>query len=295
MYAQKYILPALCSISIIVLAGCVSTSPRSEYFGYNNSAEAIPAIEESNRRNTLTDVSHTDGGAYTTDYRAYGYIPVIVPWWDRYYDWPGFSHTSARISYGYARYYYAPYYPWYSPWYDYNPFYGSTFYYPDHRFWRRPWYSDWQPPVPAAPQRTGTRNFGAQRGQFTPESNNDGRTNSGTIITTGDRSRGNVTEKKISAQDKIKATELNDGSAVTTDNRVRSSEPEKKDNVPDKIKVMEYRDVPVLAPAGETRRESSGTNTMRGTRSREAVAPARTAEKPQSPQHTPANSRRRNP
>lgn len=302
---QKYVLSALCLISVITLAGCVSTEPRSEYFGYNNitrSEETTPVVKkENNWQNPLRDASQNEDHTYTADYRSYGYIPVIVPWWDGYYNWPGFSRTYIRFSYGYPGYYYPPYYPWYSPWYDYNPFYGGVFYYPEYRYWHRPWYSDWRPVTPITPTRTGVRNFGSQRGQFTPENGNNSRTggSGGNVITTGGRVRNGGMEKNTNTPDELKTTEPKGGGVITTGSRTRSDAPEKKGNAPDEIKVIERRDVPATAPASEPirepRREISPANTMRTEPTRESVAPPRAAERPQKSQPMPTNSRRRNP
>lgn len=200
-----------CAIMLVIaLSGCVSTGSRGEYFGYNNAprhAEVpAPPPEDRSWSNPLQQdpqpqqaVNRVDYYDTPNDSRSYGYVPVIVPWWDGYYGWPGFSspYFSVRLSYGY----YPAYNPWYSPWYDYNPFYGgpcrnwgySSWHRPWHYdspwYYHRPWYYDpwrYSPPVPRQPERWGTRNFGAQRGDSPSAAAGGG------VVTTGTRTRTTV-------------------------------------------------------------------------------------------------------
>ncbi len=270
-----------------ILIGCVSTNgTRSDYFGYNNSPRQSEQTSSQSEDRSWSNPIRSNQSVVSTDYYAvdrasYGYIPVIVPWWDSYYAWPGFSRSGISIGfyYGSPAYYYPPFYPWYSPWYDYNPFYGGICRYPYYTSWHRPWYNDsWRPAAPYVPVRTGTRDFGSHRADFTPANNNNGR-NSGSsdIITSGNRLRtGAAKDADIPNQIELKDQ---------TSNRTRTTNV-KSANIPNEVKVYEK------SRTRENVQYEPQVNSARTNRSREAVAT------PPAPRYSPApstNTHRRKP
>lgn len=154
-----------------LIASCSTTdSSREEYFGYSNSPrknDVIVARENTGQtgnsqaqtwNNPLSNdgsneynasggdnTDNTSGDQYSgyTDNNVVSprYVPVIVPWWDRYY---------------YDYYYYEPGYNigfysggwwgwdwcWYSPWYSYHPFWGMSWYPHSYYYhwWADPYY-----------------------------------------------------------------------------------------------------------------------------------------------------------
>ncbi len=196
----KIKLMALMPLAVALISGCSATRYESSYFGYSNSKSAEkeegagknqtyakaesaaksassedyddadkwvnPLASESQRSSTNYAVVDNDYMSFRdVSYRGTQvlYVPVIVPWWSRYYGWssywePGFSFN---INYG-------PYwcYDWYSPWYDYHPYYGRywamDYYYPYHHWYHQPVYSHNSRPI----DRDTRRTFGANRGAF---------------------------------------------------------------------------------------------------------------------------------
>jgi hypothetical protein len=151
----KY-LSAIIATALLV-GGCASTSNSDEYFGYNNNPKTIETNSSNTNKAEVAQVKSKDdwvnpfseqyseqtGGENITIVNQYmypSYVPVVVPWWDRYYGYYSRPHSGIYFSYSYyPRNYYGWDWYWYSPYYDYHPYYGynvarSPWWY-DHYWW----------------------------------------------------------------------------------------------------------------------------------------------------------------
>ena len=171
---------------IAMISGCAGTnSSKSDYFGYSNTPpqkerdvniqsrySTTTQATDNDWRNPLSDDFYSNSRGSVAYYRATPrYVPVVVPWWDMYYD--GFYHRASGVyvTVGYwhpSWRYYNYYWDWYSPWYMHNPYYG-------YRWVSRPYYYDnwgWYPSTPTKRHRHETpntvRTFGPSRGTVDP-------------------------------------------------------------------------------------------------------------------------------
>ncbi len=219
------------TLVLALFAGCVSTDgSRDEFFGYSNNSKPkervvvvkerviereVPAKTKQQWKNPLAEdeynatdneqqyaTSSPSAGYVDRNYVSTRYVPVIVPWWDRYsYDYmyydPGF-----HISY-YSGGWWGSDWCWYNPWYDYHPYWGNRWYpYNNYgHWWHDPYYSDnyrgWDVAYHNQKPRS-VRTFGPYRGSYgkTTTSGNNVNNPQRTLSTTS-RS-GYVTEKPYS-------------------------------------------------------------------------------------------------
>ncbi len=189
---KKFIISIAASvIFILMITSCSSTqSSHGDYFGYNkppadkfysNNSSAQDQNGDISGQNNVRTAENAEkewknpladdysGGvassrsAYNPDIQVYYndispmYVPVIVPWWDRYYGWVSYPRRGINIFIGSGYYgaYYGTYwggyyggyyaYDWYNPWYTYHPYYGyswSRYVYPTYySWWNQPIYS----------------------------------------------------------------------------------------------------------------------------------------------------------
>ncbi len=206
---KLFISIAAAVIIALTVSACSSAGgSQNDYFGYNkpdadefykeeNSAErttnsaAQPSNVKAADREWQNPLAEDYAGGASYDKAAYNpdvhvqynyvnpmYVPVIVPWWDRYYGWVSYPRRGfyVYVGSGYYGSYYGTYwggyyggyyaYDWYNPWYAYHPYHGYSwrhYHYPVHySWWNQPVYS--HHPAKTSVRKRSVRTWGPSRG-----------------------------------------------------------------------------------------------------------------------------------
>jgi len=171
---KKYnYLIGIMTVSLMILTSCGSVdTSRDTYFGYNNTPK-IEAKEDDSQSNIKrwnnplrSDYEAEDNFRinYNLAYMPPSYIPVIMPWWDRYYSWYYYPFSGVYFHHGFLGY---SMFDWYSPFHYHSPYvYNPRMYYYGNAWW------DWYPyygnhSKKEKPVKTYTvRDFGPNRGSY---------------------------------------------------------------------------------------------------------------------------------
>lgn len=158
-------------LSSLFLGACATTnSSNGSFYGYDNTPEREeyqePEKPKKKWKNPLAEEDRYEEARQMEVNNYYygnaGYVPVIAPWWDRYYGWGSpMRQGGVFITFGAYRSY-----EWFSPWYDFHPYYGCSWY--DY-YYVRPHYRAWynQPVYAYSPYyRSSWNYFGTNRGFY---------------------------------------------------------------------------------------------------------------------------------
>jgi len=214
------------TLFLAFFAGCVSTDGnRGEYFGYSNNPkprevivvkekviekEVPSATKKQQWKNPLAEdeynASDNDQTATDSPTGVYEdnntvttrYVPVIVPWWDRYYYDYSYYEPGFHIGF-YSGGWWGNDWCWYNPWYDYHPYYGVRWY--PHHYYNNWWYDPYYyHPYPGynvvynSPKPRSVRTFGPYRGTYSSNDRKNTINNQGTV-SSSPRSTGYIPEK----------------------------------------------------------------------------------------------------
>lgn len=125
---------------------------QSDNNDYNSNYDNNSGNVDYNNNNGDAYVNYTSA-YYVPYYRVYAaprYVPVVMPWWDYYYDGFYNRYSNFYISLGWGVCSPSPYsyWDWYNPYYDYNPYYGIAWggwypmaYYHNHYYYYNDYYN----------------------------------------------------------------------------------------------------------------------------------------------------------
>ncbi len=180
-------------VAAFFLESCVAThGSRDEYFGYSNSPEqnkdnvyqeeTVVRFDENKEKNWKNPLSEDyeeqrreNKEVVYNNFNNVQYVPVIVPWWDRYYSWFYYPEPVYRVNFAWGHYWG---WDWYNPRYYHHPYYGYhwgpyyspySHHYGYHGWYHQPYYSygyHGSPAYKKSKSDRSRRTFGPGRGDL---------------------------------------------------------------------------------------------------------------------------------